>query len=104
MLDTKIRNVLNSIKNLMYYFEWQCQKNPPESVYFYTFHKCASSLFSRYVLRNIEGLRHVDYAYQIYCGKKIREVVFHEKGFVYGPIRLSARPVSTEYRILVTRH
>jgi hypothetical protein len=70
-------------------------------VYFYTFHKCASSLFSSYVLRNIEGLRHVDYANQIYCGKKIKNLIFHEKAFVYGPIRLSARPVSPEYQMLV---
>ncbi len=45
--------------------------NSYESVYFYTFHKCASSLFSNYVLRNIKGLVHVDYAVQISSGKKL---------------------------------
>jgi len=87
----------------MYYLEWRCQKSPPESVYFYTFHKCASSLSSRYVLKNVEGLRHVDYASQIYCGKRVKKVVFHKKGYVYGPIRLSAPPVSEEYKMLVKR-
>ena len=40
-----------------------------ESVYFYTFHKCASTLFSKDFLPNTEGLHHLDYARLIYRGK-----------------------------------
>jgi hypothetical protein len=35
-------------------------------VFFYTFHKCASTFFSNQVLRNIEGLRRVDCASRAY--------------------------------------
>ena len=33
----------------------------PESVYFYTLQRCASSLFRDYVLKNVSGLRLIDY-------------------------------------------
>lgn len=60
-----------------------------ESVYFYTFHKCASTLFGGYVLKNIDDLHQVDYSYHIYIGKKPR-IRFEKFGHVYGPLRLSA--------------
>ena len=72
------------------YLKWIYRANSHESVYFYTFHKCASSLFSNYVLRNIVGLRHIDYANAIYRGRKIGQIKFKEKGYIYGPIRLSS--------------
>jgi hypothetical protein len=72
-----------------------------ESVYFYTFHRCASALFAGYLLQNIEGLRHVDYARQIYRGNRVDELTFKEHGFVYGPIRLSANRISPTYKQLV---
>jgi len=72
-----------------------------ESVYFYTFHKCASTLFAGYLLQNIEGLRHVDYARQIFRGDRIDELTFNEHGFVYGPIRLSSKRTSPAYKQLV---
>lgn len=83
------------------YFKRHYGKNSYESVYFYTFHKCASSLFSYYVLRNIEGLVHVNYAVQIYSGKKVDGITFEDKGCIYGPIRLSADPMSPVYKRLV---
>ena len=75
----------------------------PESIYFYTFHKCASTLFSSYILKNIEGLLLKDYASQIYFGKvKSKEkIIFHKNGFVYGPIRLSAGDNSSEGELLI---
>jgi hypothetical protein len=73
----------------------------PESVYFYTFHKCGSSLFSGYVLKNVEGLRHIDYAGMIYRGERVEKVEFADTGHVYGPIRLSADPVSPVYSAVV---
>lgn len=72
-----------------------------ESVYFYTFHKCASSLFSGYVLKNIEGLRNVNYAGQIYRGKNLKKLEFEDTGYVYGPIRLSVDRMSPVYKWLV---
>jgi len=66
----------------------------PESVYFYTFHKCASTLFSSYALKQIEGLKHVNYANQIYSGKWTGETdfVFNPRGNIYGPIRVNSNP------------
>jgi len=58
-------------------------------------------LFSGYVLRHFDGLRLVNYAGQIYTGIPVREVSFDKTGYVYGPIRLSADPVSPVYRRLV---
>jgi len=72
----------------------------PESVYFYTLHKCASSLFSDYVLKNVKHLRLVDYAARIYKGDPVERVTFKEKGFIYGPIRLSTNPPSVIYNRL----
>jgi len=73
----------------------------PESVYFYTLHKCASSLFGDYVLKNVRHLRLVDYANRIYKGDPVECVTFKEKGFIYGPIRLSTNPPSVIYQRLI---
>ena len=101
MIRKMPRHFLQRVMNLKDYVEWRYGKNSHESVYFYTFHKCARSLFGGYVLKNIEGLRHVDYASQIYGGEQIDNPVFEQKGFVYGPIRLSANPLSPVYKKLV---
>jgi hypothetical protein len=73
----------------------------PESVYFYTLHKCASSLFSDYVLKHVRHLRVVDYADRFYNGDPLECVTFKEKGFIYGPIRLSTNPPSVLYSMFV---
>lgn len=98
--------VMNSIQRALafpaYIKRYYFNRDLPETVYFYTFHKCASTLFNSYILKNIKGLQHVDYASQIYGGKKInKKLNFRDKGFVYGPIRLSADPMSSVYRMLV---
>ena len=63
-----------------------------KSVYFYTFHKCASSLFSKFLLTEVPELYHIDYAK--YLWKKSRSfdsnLTFRNTGYLYGPIRLSA--------------
>jgi hypothetical protein len=87
---------------LRHYINWRFVKDAHESVYFYTFHKCASSLFGSYVLRNIEGLRQVDYASRIYKGRTVVNPVFESRGFIYGPLRLSLKPESPEYIGLVS--
>lgn len=80
---------------------WRLGLNSSDSVYFYTFHRCSSTLFSKYVLRNISGLHHIDYAKKIYKAKKVRKIDFEKKGVIYGPIRLSAPESSMEYIKLV---
>lgn len=74
----------------------------PESVFFYTFHKCASTLFGSYVLRNLVGLKHVDYASELYSGKRNLEddLVFEKYGFIYGPIRMSVGKGAPEGRLI----
>jgi hypothetical protein len=72
-----------------------------ESVYFYTLHKCASSLFSDYVLKHVRRLRLIDYADQLYNGDPVECVTFKAKGFIYGPIRVSTDPPSAIYSRLV---
>ena len=71
-----------------------------ESLFFFTLHKCASTLFQNHVLNRLEGLRHVDYASMIWMGQDEGvEPVFEERGHVYGPLRLSvlrASPVWTK--------
>ena len=62
------------------------------SVYFYTFHKCASTLFSDYILRNLEGLYQIDYASYLWNKPNSYKgsLEFKDRGYIYGPIRLSA--------------
>lgn len=82
-------------------FKFYLPRSNKESIYFFTFHKCASTLFSRYVLKNIKGFHSIDYAK--YLANKPnshnKKLIFHEKGFIYGPIRLSA--IQLEYSSLV---
>ena len=75
----------------------------PESIYFITFHKCASTLFSGYILRKVEGLLHIDYAKLIYEGKitNPNKIVFKKRGYIYGPLRLTTHPESNVHKMLV---
>lgn len=73
----------------------------PESVYFYTFHKCASSLFGEHLLNRISGLRHRDYATMLYRGRLREGITFAERGYAYGPLRLSASKWDDEYKRLI---
>lgn len=61
-----------------------------ESVFFFTFHKCASSLFSSYVLRQAQGLEHVDLAFDHFNSGLAGPIKYRKRGAVYGPLRLSA--------------
>jgi hypothetical protein len=70
---------------------WPLTKHKYESVFFYTFHKCASTLFSGYILKNVTGLWNIDYAKMIYRGKMPNRICFKRSGYVYGPIRLSVK-------------
>lgn len=101
MIRKSLQYCQAQINNGMRYIKWLYEKDLYESVYFYTFHKCASSLFAGYVLKNVKGLRHIDYASKIYAGRLGGSAVFDNKGFVYGPLRLSLRSESPEYKLLV---
>jgi hypothetical protein len=61
------------------------------SLFFFTFHKCASVFFSRYVLQRAEGLRHIDHAARRFVGAGALPNEFLLRGHLYGPLRLSAR-------------
>lgn len=93
--------------NILYFFYyiWQrfAKRDAPESIYFFTFHKCASSLFSDYVLKNIKGLRHIDYMHQIYHGKRNanKKLIFKKRGYIYGPVRLS-QPTDSDSKIIIS--
>jgi hypothetical protein len=60
-------------------------------------------LFGGYVLENVQNLCHVDYAAQIYTGRLPVNISlpFESRGYIYGPIRLSASPHNPVYRALV---
>ena len=82
-----IRKISEKISDVRRRTKWHFQKESYESVYFFTLHKCASSLFSSFVLRHLEGLRHIDYERQVADGIEIGQPVFEDYGYVYGPIR-----------------
>ena len=77
------------------------KRNLPESTYFFTFHKCASTLFGGYALKKIKGLRHVDYELRFTLGMQNHPVTFEKKGYMYGPIRLSTGPESPAHEALI---
>ena len=102
MVKNTLLNRIPGINSIPVYLkQYLFNKVIPESVYFYTFHKCASTLFSVYVLKNIKGLQYINYASSIYYDKKIEKLAFKERGYVYGPIRLSADKMSPVYDMLI---
>jgi len=60
------------------------------SLFFFTFHKCASVFFSRCVLQRARGLVHVDHAGRMFVGQATPPEGFAPRGHLYGPLRLSA--------------
>jgi len=77
------------------------------SVYFFTFHKCASTLFSSFVLPSVKELEFVDYERMVYDGvipeDQPEKIQFEHAGRLYGPIRLSSGAASpTARRMLET--
>lgn len=62
----------------------------PESLFFFTFHKCASVFISRCVLQRARGVRHIDHAARMFAGEKVTLGEFDRIGHLYGPLRLSA--------------
>jgi len=100
MKQTFIQKCVFVIKKAPLSIKWYFKKNKCESVYFFTFHKCASSLFSNYVLRNVNGLILKDYAKIIYK-RGDHNIRFNKTGYIYGPLRLSANTKSPVYKKLI---
>jgi hypothetical protein len=76
---------------------------PVQSIYFFTLHKCASSLFAKHVLKTLDGLQGVDYAEQLFKSDRPMRFEFQPFGHAYGPLRVSLSEDSVVYRQLVER-
>lgn len=82
------------MRKFYYLVKYYLRKDKKDSIFFYTFHKCASTLFASYVLKNVDGLDNIDYARYLWNKPnsfKRRPFYFKSKGYIYGPIRLSGR-------------
>jgi hypothetical protein len=75
----------------------------PTSLYFITFHKCASTLVQRELLPAFFGLEVVDFAAQASLGQEDQDLVFADCGHLYGPIRLTANQDSPTRKFLLDR-
>ena len=65
-----------------------------ESIFFFTLHKSASTLFSKFLFPNLNGRIHIDYAKILYDKPENWKdnLTFRKKGILYGPIRVSCHP------------
>jgi hypothetical protein len=72
-----------------------------QSIYFFTLHKCASTLFAKHVLKNLDGLQGVDYAAQLFKSTGPKRFEFRSSGHAYGPLRVSLSEDAVVYRQLV---
>lgn len=92
---------MKRIQRMLQYLRWMLERSQHESVYFYTLHKCASTLFAHFLLQHARGLKHCDYASRIYLGRQKGTLRFASHGYLYGPIRISAKLESPVYSQLV---
>ncbi len=90
MIQNPLGKLARQTKSASDYIRWQIRGSQFPSVYFYTLHKCASSLFAGYILPNALGLRHIHFARQIHRHFKNINLKFEPNGHIYGPIRVSA--------------
>ena len=63
---------------------------PPPSLFFFTFHRCASVFFNQYVLARSQRLTQVNYAQLKFSPTGIVVDGFRPEGHLYGPLRLSS--------------
>lgn len=59
-----------------------------KTVVFISFHKCATSFFSSYILKQVNGLEHINYAGQLYTNQTNIDSTVEIKGKIYGVIRI----------------
>lgn len=72
-----------------------------KSIFFFTLHKSASTLFGNVVLPHISNLRHIDFAAKIYSGELKKTPVFESYGYIYGPIRVWQERHNPESELLL---
>ncbi len=87
-----MRRILSLLHRVNRFALQQARGRQLPSLYFYTVHKCASTLFSEYILHHTRLLKPVDYADRIYNKGEYPELIFHSKGHLYGPIRVTSYP------------
>jgi hypothetical protein len=75
--------------------------NKPKSVYFFTLHKSASTLFGNLILGSTLDLIQIDYASKIYMGELTELPQFEKTGYIYGPIRVWKEDGNSESRLLL---
>lgn len=66
--------------------------NPPtKSVFFYTYHKCASTMMANHVLNALPELNHVNYDSLVYQGiiPADQPLEYEPTGRIYGPMRIT---------------
>ena len=102
MIPLKLKNTLRRfLARANSEFEYQIRGKQKPSVYFYTVHKCASTLFSNSILSQVRFLKPIDYADRIYRGAKIEGFDLKENGRLYGPIRVTSFPDGPLYEPFV---
>ena len=101
MIQSPFGKFTRQTKKATDFVRWHLFGSRAESVYFYTLHKCASSLFAGLVLPNALGLRHIHYARRIHRSSREFPLRFESRGHVYGPIRVSADRQSPVYEKFV---
>ncbi len=67
------------------------KKKRGRSIAFISFHKCATSFFSSYILKQAKGLEHVDPAGQLYGSHSSQSGTIVNEGELYGVIRILDR-------------
>jgi len=63
-----------------------------ESVFFFSLHKCETTLSNDYFLSNVLGFQHIDYASMIYENRIPERISFERHGLIYGVIRNAGGP------------
>lgn len=59
-----------------------------KTIVFVSFHKCATSFFSTYILKKVNGLEHINYAGDLYNNEKNVHGKLETKTKIYGVIRI----------------
>ena len=75
------------LKKLAHYYPFR------KSILFFTFHKCASTLFNDHILPNVEGYNHINIESDLYNNLRedINDFKFKKHGHLYGPLRIGNR-------------
>jgi hypothetical protein len=98
-----MKSGMGLVRQLARFVHEQSPSVGTESVFFFSLHKCATTLFADYVLPNVEGFKQIDYQKLLYLDQLKGKIQFEKYGHLYGVIRLSARPGSLEHEQIVKK-